>query len=323
MFYHDKLTQYKVRVDKPSPLYAKMLQQALGGIEGEIRVMMQYLFQAWNSRGAAKYRDMLLETGTEEMGHVEMYATAIALNLDASPAPVQEAAARANPMIAAVMGGMSPRQFLSGGMGAVCQDSEGNPFNGSWVVSSGNIAADMFSNTNAEATGIALACRLYEMTDDAGMKDMLKYLIARDVMHQQQWLAVIEELGGYEGQLPIPNSFDHDEEMTRFSHTFFSTAIDGIAPPEGRWTHGRSLDGKGEYRVEKLRPMGEEPSLAPPIPEAYAQVEEMEGGRRRYASRPDTSHLSDPTGTSSGAIKERATSYMQGVADEVTGRSPS
>ena len=32
--------------------------------------------------------------------------------------------------------GMSPRQYLSAGMGAVCQDSEGNPFNGSWVVDS-------------------------------------------------------------------------------------------------------------------------------------------------------------------------------------------
>ncbi len=86
MFYHEKKTQYTVRVDNPSPLYAKMLQQQAlggieGGIEGEIRVMMQYLFQAWNSRGATKYRDMLLETGTEEM-----YATAIALNLEGSPA---------------------------------------------------------------------------------------------------------------------------------------------------------------------------------------------------------------------------------------------
>jgi hypothetical protein len=29
-----------------------------------------------------------------------------------------------------------------------------------------------------------------------GMRDMLHFLIARDTMHQQQWLAVIEELGG-------------------------------------------------------------------------------------------------------------------------------
>ena len=70
MFYHDSKLQYTVRVDTPNPLYAKMLQQAIGGIEGEIRVMMQYLFQAFGSRGPTKYRDMLMETGTEEMGHV-------------------------------------------------------------------------------------------------------------------------------------------------------------------------------------------------------------------------------------------------------------
>ena len=38
MFYHDKRTQYTVRVDNPNPLYAKMLQQALGGIEDALAV---------------------------------------------------------------------------------------------------------------------------------------------------------------------------------------------------------------------------------------------------------------------------------------------
>ncbi len=43
---------------------------------------LQYLFQAWGSRGPAKYRDMLLETGTEEVAHIEMLATAVAMNLE-------------------------------------------------------------------------------------------------------------------------------------------------------------------------------------------------------------------------------------------------
>ena len=51
MFYHDRKLQYKVRVDKPNPVFARMLQQAIGGIEGEIRVCLQYLFQAWGNRG--------------------------------------------------------------------------------------------------------------------------------------------------------------------------------------------------------------------------------------------------------------------------------
>ena len=35
-----------------------MLQQALGGVEGELRVVLQYMLQASNNRGPAKYRDL-------------------------------------------------------------------------------------------------------------------------------------------------------------------------------------------------------------------------------------------------------------------------
>lgn len=281
MFYQDGKLQYTVRVDNPSPLFAKALQQAIGGIEGEIRVALQYLFQAWNSRGPQKYRDMLLNTGTEEIAHIEMLATAVALNLEGSPAFVQEAAAKQNPMVAALMGGMSPRQFLSGGMGALAADSEGVPFNGSWVVSSGNIAADMYANAMAEMTGRTLACRLRSMTDDPGMKDMLSFLIARDTMHQQQWLAVIEELGGHEGALPIPNSFPQNEEHQEFSYVYLTTGIDGAGIPKGRFTQGQSLDGKGEFSIRQAQPHGQAPQLAPPIPQAFAETQELQGGTQR------------------------------------------
>ena len=70
MFYHDKRLQYTVRCEKPNPLFAKALQQAIGGVEGEIRVCLQYLFQGWGFRGPAKYKDMLLNTATEEIGHI-------------------------------------------------------------------------------------------------------------------------------------------------------------------------------------------------------------------------------------------------------------
>jgi Mn-containing catalase len=40
----------------PIPIFARALQQAIGGVEGEIRVMMQYMFQGWGSRGPKKYR---------------------------------------------------------------------------------------------------------------------------------------------------------------------------------------------------------------------------------------------------------------------------
>src|SRR4028118_2204201 len=114
MFYHDTKLQCTVRVDNPNPLFARMLQQAIGGVEGEIRVMMQYLFQAWGQRGPKKYRDMILATGTEEIGHIEMLSTAVALNLEGAPLSMQEAAAK-DPLAGAVVGGLDRRRRAGAG----------------------------------------------------------------------------------------------------------------------------------------------------------------------------------------------------------------
>lgn len=281
MFYQDGKLQYPVRVDNPSPVFARALQQAIGGVEGEIRVMMQYMFQAWGSRGAQKYRDMLLNTGTEEIAHIEMLATAVAMNLEGSPMTVKEEAAEKNPMVAAIMGGMNMRHFLSTGMAATPENCNGVPFDASHVYASGNLAADMTANVAAESTGRVLACRLYEMTDDAGMRDMLSFLIARDSMHQQQWLAVLEELGGYQNFLPIPNSFPQSQEVQEFSYAYVATGVEGSRVPEGRFTSGRSLDGNGEFSLVQAAPLGQEPQLAPPIPQGYAQNEDLEAGIAR------------------------------------------
>ena len=276
MFYHDggKL-QYPVRVDNPNPLFAKALQQAIGGVQGEIRVCLQYLFQAWGARGPAKYRDLLLETGTEEIAHIEMLCTAVALNLEGSPTAMDEAAK--DPLIAAKLGGMEIQHLLSTCMAAMPVDSDGVPFNCSHVYASGNIAADMLANVTAESTGRMLAVQLYRMTDDPGMKDMLSYLIARDTMHQNQWLAAWEELGGRNAH-PIPNDFPQEQENTDFSYSFLSFARDGkVKPPEGRWSSGESIDGRGRFRVEQMEPRGEKPSL-PAAPDAPVQSEQLTGG---------------------------------------------
>lgn len=279
MYFCESRLQYPVRVDKPNPLFAKMLQQAIGGVEGEIRVCLQYFFQAWGARGPKKYRDMLLQTATEEIGHVEMLATAVALNLEGAPISMQEAAAK-DGAVHAALGGMNPRHFLSAGLSATAEDANGVPFNGSHVYASGNIAGDMLANATAEATGRALACRLHDMTDDAGMKDMLSFLIARDTMHQQQWLAVIEELGGYTEQLPVPNTFPQAQEKSEYSYAFFTSQRDGSVPPDlegARFAQGTSLDGKGQYSIFQNRPLGQEPQLAPGPKSAYSQKEQHTG----------------------------------------------
>ena len=204
MFKHTKQLAYKVRVDEPNPLFAKMLQQAIGGVEGEIRVCLQYLFQGWGNRGPDRYKDA--------------------------------------------------------GLAATPADSNGNPFNGSWVVATGNLGSDMLANVHAEASGRLLATRLYEMTDDPGMKDMLSFLIARDTMHQNQWMAVLEEQKDM--GMPVPPDFPQEQEKQEFAYEFFVHS-DGEVPENARWTSGPSVDSKGEFSVRQAEPMGEVPELAP------------------------------------------------------------
>jgi Mn-containing catalase len=273
VFYHDPRLAYTVRVDTPNPLFGRLLQQAIGGPEGEMRVMNQYLFQAWGSRAPKKYRDMLLNTGTEEIGHIEMLATAVAMNLEGAPsATVEEAAA--DPLVGAVLGGMSARQILSTGLAALPADSDGHPFSGNYVVATGNLAADMAANVAAEGGGRMVATRLYELTDDPGMKDMLSFLIARDTMHQNQWLAVLEELKDM--GLPAPMDFPQEQENQEFNYVFLEHS-EAKVPEDARWMSGPSVDGKGEFSHRRAEPVGEEPTLGPPRPDMHAAVVEADG----------------------------------------------
>ncbi len=275
MYYTDKKLQWPVRVDKPNPLFARMLQQAIGGVEGEIRVCMQYFFQAWGSRGPAKYRDMLLNTATEEIAHIEFLSVAIAMNLEKAPVSIQEEIA-ADPIGGAVLNGMDMRHILSTGLSAYPANANGVPFNMSHIYASGNLAADMYCNVAAEATGRTLACRLYEATDDSGMKEMLAFNIARDTMHQEQWVAVLEELGP--SHLPIPNSFPQSKENKDFDYNFLITTTDGIGDQKDQpWTSGKAPDGKGQFSVEIAKPLGYVPDLGFGRADTFGQKEQSDG----------------------------------------------
>ena len=56
MFYHKKHLQYFTPPEQPYPIYAMKIQELIGGVFGEMTVMMQYLFQGWNCRGPAKVK---------------------------------------------------------------------------------------------------------------------------------------------------------------------------------------------------------------------------------------------------------------------------
>ena len=272
MFFHHRDLAYTVRVDKPNPVFARMLQQAIGGPEGELRVMTQYMFQGFGYRGPARYRDMLLSTATEEIGHVEVLATAVAMNLEGSKSEQVDDVVT-NPAVAARMGALEPRHFLSGGLSALPSDANGVPFNANCVDAGGNLIANMRANVAAEAVGRTLATRLYELTDDPGMQDMLRFLIARDTMHQQQWLAVLEELGP-EMATNAPGDFENEGEHAKHAYAFFDHLMDRSLPADARFVSGPSLDGKGSFTVADPAPaLGRAPELQPAPPEVHAGAE--------------------------------------------------
>lgn len=196
MFFHVKELQFEAKPDRPDPVYAKRLQELLGGKFGEMTVMMSYLFQGWNSRGPEKYRDMLLDIGTEEIAHVEMLAVMISRLLDKAPVKAQEDAAKI-PVIGAAMGGgnpsdvifasMNPQHEIVNGQGADAKDSMGVPWSGAFATASNNMMADFRWNLMAESQGNLQVSRLYEMTNDTGVRDMFSFNLARDIMHQNQW----------------------------------------------------------------------------------------------------------------------------------------
>ena len=269
MYFHDDELQFEVTVEKPNPRFAKMLQQAIGGAEGEMRVALQYMFQAFAvPKEKAEIRQFLMETACEELGHIEMLATAVSKNLEGASEEAREGA-REDAVIDEMMRSGQPRQALSAGLHAMPVDSNGVPFTGNYVVASGNLAADMYANIMAEATGRTLATRLYEFTDDTGMKEMLSYLIARDTMHQNQWHAALDALGEHR---PVPASFPQEQENQEYNYTFMSTAREERPDPEQPWTGGESPDGKGEFSYSPQQPGGGTPDLDEMIDEMYNEV---------------------------------------------------
>ena len=271
MFYRRRQLQYNARPTAPDPLYARKLQEVLGGQWGEISVMMTYLFQGWNCRGPAKYRDMLLDIGTEEISHVEMLATMIARLLEKSPVEAREHAAK-DSVVGAVMGGtriedvllagMNPQHAIVSGSGATPTDSVGYPWNSRYTIASGNLLADFRFNLTAESQGRLQVTRLYELTEDAGVRDMLSFLIARDTMHQNQWLAAIAELerDGID-QTPVPGTFPPSLQLQQVSYQYLNLS-EGDASRSGGWAAGPSFDGQGEIEyVDNPTPLTDDEGM--------------------------------------------------------------
>ena len=273
MFRHQKEFQYEVKVERPDPMFARQVQEVLGGQFGEMTVMMQYLFQGFNCRGDEKYKDMLMDIGTEEIGHVEMLCSMISQLLDGASPDAQAEAAK-DPVTAAIMGGINPQHLLVSGLGAMPTNSNGVPWNGAYIVASGNLLADMRSNLHAESQGRLQVARLYHMTKDEGVRAAFRKMLARDRYHQYQWMAAIEELETKNGVV-IPASFPPEMELEAQSEAYkFFNLSEGEQSADGLWATGSAQDGTGDFEyVANPVPQGNYPERLVPTTELHHDLD--------------------------------------------------
>lgn len=210
MYYHVQKLINEIPIDQPDPSAANALQEGLGGQFGEMRTMMQYLFQSFNFRGDAKpYLDLIHGVGMEEISHVELIATTISKLLDGAPEyhgkKFETPGKGGKPTMDMAKEQMNPHHFIVGAQGALPVDAAGNPWSGSYVHSHGNLVLDLMDNLVLESTGRLQKCRIYQMSDNKTLRATVSFLIVRDEAHQMAFAKALETLGvDWSKVLPIP-----------------------------------------------------------------------------------------------------------------------
>lgn len=210
MFYHVQTLINGIIPDEPDPSAANALQEGLGGQFGEMRTMMQYLFQSFNFRGnATPYLDLIQGVGVEEISHVELISKTIAQLLDGAPEyngkRFDTPGKGGDATMDMAKEQMNPHHFIVGAQGALPVDAAGNPWMGSYVHNHGNLVLDLMDNLVLEATGRLQKCRIYQMSENKALRATVAFLIVRDEAHQAAFAKALETLGvEWNKVLPVP-----------------------------------------------------------------------------------------------------------------------
>lgn len=210
MFYHVQNLINPIVDDQPDPSAANALQEGLGGQFGEMRTMMQYLFQSFNFRGdGIPYLDLIQGIGIEEISHVELITKTISRLLDGAPeyhgGKFDVPGAGGDPVMKMAKEQKNTQHFIHGAQGALPVDSAGNPWSGSYVHNHGNLVLNLMDNLVLESTGRLQKCRIYQMSSNKTLRATVAYLIARDEAHEMAFAKALETLGIDWGKaLPIP-----------------------------------------------------------------------------------------------------------------------
>jgi len=185
---HNKRLQYTVRVHDTNPGLANLMLEQFGGPQGELAAAMRYFTQALAEEDPGR-KDMLLDIATEELSHLEIIGTIVAMLNKGAKGQLAEATQDQAEMYRSITGGGNDShvtQVLYGG-GPPLTNSGGVPWTAAYIDSIGDPTCDLRSNIAAEARAKIIYERLINCTPDAGVRDALTFLMTREVAHQKSF----------------------------------------------------------------------------------------------------------------------------------------
>lgn len=169
MFKYEKMLEYPINIRKKDLKMAKLLNQQLGGPNGELAASIRYLCQRF-SMPDEKGRALLSDIATEELGHVEMISTMVRqLIKDASIEELKNA-------------GLDTH-YVEHKKGVFPSDSNGISFTTAYINITGNPIVDLQEDMAAEKKAQAVYENLMDLTSDQDLLAPLSFLRQREIVH--------------------------------------------------------------------------------------------------------------------------------------------
>ncbi len=234
MFMHNKRLQYTVRVAEPNPALASLLLEQFGGPDGELAAAMRYFTQGLAEDDPGR-KDLLLDIATEELSHLEVIGSIVAmLNKGAKAALAEATMEEAELYLSLNAGGNSHTQSILYGGGPALTNSSGVPWTAAYVDSRGDPTCDLRSNIAAESRAKIVYERLINNTDDPGIKDALGFLMTREVAHQKSFEKALYSIADNfpAGKLP---------GVEKYANLYVNTS-QGPGDTTGPWNEGEQWE---------------------------------------------------------------------------------
>ena len=173
MFVYEKKLQYPVNIKQTNPKLAKIIITQYGGPDGELGASLRYLSQRF-SMPLPKLKGTLTDIGTEELGHLEMIG-AIVYQLTR------------NLTIDEIKKAGFDDYFVDHTTGIYPQGANGVPFTAAALQSKGDAITDLHEDMAAEQKARTTYDNILRMCDDYDVKDAIRFLREREVVHYQRF----------------------------------------------------------------------------------------------------------------------------------------